>query len=1724
VLDDADVSNGMTGVTYSWVATSNLDVSGEGSGTGNITEVLNNVTGSSQTVTYVITPTGSNVCIGNTFNYVVTVNPEPLGIAGTVTTCSDVALSIVLDDADVSNGMTGVTYSWVATSNLDVSGEGSGTGNITDVLTNVTGVDQTVTYVITPTGSTGCIGNTFNYVVTVKPEPVGIVGTSSTCSDVALSITLDDADVSNGMTGVSYSWVANNNTNVGGEGSGTGNITEVLNNVTGEDQTVTYVITPTGSNACFGNTFDYVVTVKPEPVVLDQTAQVCSGVALNLNLDALIPGMGDIYTYTVSSTNETDVPAGPDRPIASASSITDIYSNSSGFNVIVTYDIIPLGSNGCAGDAFDYDVTVNQIPTIDPVADQTVCFGFGSSPLALTATPPNTLFDYENLDSGDPVSNLISGSGVTIIPGASVTPNSYVDEDLIEITPVNNGCVGEKIYHKIIVIPELIINPLTDDEFCTGSTYPGKNFSGNVSGMGFTWSHANPSIALNGTTDFPTGPNNNNQINSFPTNDFITYNDCLSASQQAVVEVTPTYTGCPNGTPVSFTITLKQTPSVTVSQLPNTVMNPGAQINVCDGVQWSGIGFSGNMDPCVSYNWTNNNTSIGLDDEGTGNIPGDALTNNGNEVQCGIFQVTASFNGCTSAPKSFEICVNEAPVLEAIPDQHICAGANFSDVNFNLTNGLSPVTYTITPFGSPIGISATTVNNSTSPSIVGSATPNNPSVLNILDGMIEVTPNFNGCSGSPQTFHIIVHPTPTVFPTADQGGCSGDMTSQVCFSGNQGSDATYTWTHLSIFDDIPDSPGIGCLASFELNGEQSETIIVTPSITTTHTDGISNTCIGSPDQFTITSVSILPTVTTLNTSYTYCNGDAINIPLNVQPAMTSGTTVSWNVIPSGSGGIDNGSPSDPANPAIVELAEGNILTIETANVFITPVYNGCAGDPHELTINVKKIPHVANLSDVEVCANVNVSSIPFTSLNGSNFNWTCDDPTIGTISLPISDNTPSIPSFNSNNTYLDSDLSYSDKVSNISVTPTLNGCTGASETFTITVKPAIQMTNLPSDIIVCSGEVVQQVCFNNDVPATYEWENGLTNLGMSSSNGNDCIPLWSSTSSGSTEITVTPVLNGCEGIPETFNITVVPKPVMNPLGPLEFCHNQLVSDINFTADIAASFEWNRTGDAIGSTNTGSNFIPSFTANNPSNPGVDLCAEFNVTPNYASNNLTCYGDQEIVKICIHPLPEVNAGNDTLLCIDQCFVLNATGNGYQSMEYTWNQGNQSQPFCPTATTTLTVTGIDGNSCQDTDQLVVNFVNEQPPIVYAGDDDEICLGESYTLNATGDIGVDYTWNNGVYSNGQTITPVLASQTDTFVVIGVASSSQCISIDTVLLLVNPLPLVSINSPSTSACQGESITLTANGATNYQWTDGPNTSIYEVSTTGTFEVIGYDNNNCSNTAQIDITINPLPIPIFSVDMNFGCPTFCPTFKNESENVVSAYWEFGNQIFSDELVSVTNCYDEVGCYDVKLTVTTAEGCSASLSQENYICVGEVVADFATDPLSASQSIFNPEFDFFNNSQNATNYEWYFGDGIAPPSAAQSILENPSYSYDDAGFFLVTLIATAQDGCADTIVKQLTVLDELIIHVPNSFTPDGDELNELFIPVLSSGYDRKSGYLFNIYNRWGEIIFTSDQVGEGWDGTFEGKQVPVGTYSWTIRIKDSMSTNVKNFNGHVNLIR
>ncbi|MCW5912187.1 MAG: autotransporter-associated beta strand repeat-containing protein [Cyclobacteriaceae bacterium] len=375
-------TNGVAGATYSWtVVQSNVSGATTGFGTS-INQTLTATTSAAGTATYTITPSASG-CNGTPIVVVVTVNPAPVVTSAplTITRCSGAG---ALNFTPAFN-VAGTTYTWTSSISGPVTGASvaaSGSSTISDNPINVGSVTGTVTYTFIPTGPGGCVGASFNYVVTVNPEPVGVNDAKTVCSDapVAYSLLLNLASLGNNV-GSTFTWVAADNANplVTGESttiqSGP-SITDVIVNHTNVDQLVVYTITPTSTNGCVGASFQVTITIKPEPVGMSAPApDICSGSAVGYDLQNNVNTLGNSLAsnFTWTALPHPDV-TGETSSLKSGSIIDDVLINNSGVNQVVTYTITPTSqAGGCLGDSFTVLVNVNPKAIFTAGPDLAVC-------------------------------------------------------------------------------------------------------------------------------------------------------------------------------------------------------------------------------------------------------------------------------------------------------------------------------------------------------------------------------------------------------------------------------------------------------------------------------------------------------------------------------------------------------------------------------------------------------------------------------------------------------------------------------------------------------------------------------------------------------------------------------------------------------------------------------------------------------------------------------------------------------------------------------------------------------------------------------------------------------------------------------------------------------------------------------------------------------------------------------------------------------------------------------------------------------------------------------------------------------------------------------------------------------------------------------------------------------------------------------------------------------
>ncbi|MBL7871773.1 MAG: hypothetical protein JNM78_09200, partial [Cyclobacteriaceae bacterium] len=274
----------VAGSSYSWTSSISGPItpaSITAGGTSTIIDNPINIGSVAGTVTYTIVATGpgSSFCVGSGVNYVVTVNPAPVGSNDVKTVCSDIPVdyNLLLNIASLGNNV-GSTFSWVATDNPNPLVTGESTiaivgPIITDVITNLTNTNQNVVYTVTPTSTSGCAGAPFQITITIKPEPVGFSATApDICSGASVNYNLQNNvnTFPGNNLATNFTWTATTQPNVTGETTSLKSgslIDDVLVNTTTINQTVTYTVTPTSQvGGCAGDPFTIQVNVNPKAI------------------------------------------------------------------------------------------------------------------------------------------------------------------------------------------------------------------------------------------------------------------------------------------------------------------------------------------------------------------------------------------------------------------------------------------------------------------------------------------------------------------------------------------------------------------------------------------------------------------------------------------------------------------------------------------------------------------------------------------------------------------------------------------------------------------------------------------------------------------------------------------------------------------------------------------------------------------------------------------------------------------------------------------------------------------------------------------------------------------------------------------------------------------------------------------------------------------------------------------------------------------------------------------------------------------------------------------------------------------------------------------------------------------------------------------------------------------------------------------------------------------
>lgn len=596
----------------------------------------------------------------------------------------------------------------------------------------------------------------------------------------------------------------------------------------------------------------------------------------------------------------------------------------------------------------------------------------------------------------------------------------------------------------------------------------------------------------------------------------------------------------------------------------------------------------------------------------------------------------------------------------------------------------------------------------------------------------------------------------------------------------------------------------------------------------------------------------------------------------------------------------------------------------------------------------------------------------------------------------------------------------------------------------------------------------------------------------------------------------------------------------NTYKPVHITYNNGVINlsINNTLYLTANFPINFSGYMGFTASTGGatdqhsiRNVVIYTAQATSNagPNVQTCSNTPISIGSASNPNYTYSWSPSLGLNSTTIanPIATLSNNTNYPITQNYVVTTTLTSSPGACPTTD--TVSVTVYPTSITNLTDTICGGSSYNFNGTLInqtgyyvdtlssmygcdsittLDIVISNNPIVTASDQ-QLCQGDSVLLIPSG--ATTYLWNPTVNTVSNLGAMWVSPNSSTSFIVQGFNIDGCSSSDTVNVTVNPLPTTQLLANDNSVCVGDVVQLTASGASSYTWSglnlSGTNQSIVAL-TSSWYSIVGSTAFGCTTADSTFITVNPEPIISASPIVSEICMG-----ESISINVIGAstyQWSNGNTgaSFSDfpmasETISIIG-YNNPGCSDTtSVDIIVHPNPMASIGVTN----GNLQSD-------------NPGGTFQNNSIGQVNSTWNFGDGTFISDNSVDVVH--TFPYED-GNYTVSLTVSTEFGCTDSTTIGIQVSGDPIYYVPNTFTPDGDQFNNVFNPIFTTGFD-PTAYNLSIYNRWGELLFESLSHEEGWPGYYGGLKVPAGTYTYTITYFDKKENRLKVLEGHVNLIR
>jgi PKD repeat protein len=1310
---------------------------------------------------------------------------------------------------------------------------------------------------------------------------------------------------------------------------------------------------------------------------------------------------------------------------------THVFTTSGNHDVTIRFE---NNSALCDADDVTKRVCVQKSPVPDFTIPATYCVASG--PLA----PVNTSVVDEVCNTNTTYTwTLVSGltTGVTFNPSAKIPSFNFTKVGVykfrLDITTLSCGTVTGPIKEIVVNSAPTAVLSADADECGKGvtlsfdptatSTKTTLTGTAQASPTTYVWTVTG---AAGGTYSFVGGTTANSQYPSIIFNDYDTYTISVSHSNSCG----PTATD-------SQKLTFVAAPTVSAGP---------AQPAVCEGVPVTLSGSPGVGGLLTGVKWTSPTaTATALSSPNTPNTtytPTVADINNGSVLL--TYTATTSLGApCNQISSTVLITFVKKATVTSSNSASVCSGSNFQ---YTITSVNPATTFNWAAAlisGTATGFGATGSGNTINDLITNTTT---------TDAVVTytITPTLNGCTGTPFSLTLTVHPLPVLTQPVpvDPEICSNQPANIPLASNIPGT--TYTWTSVANAAGITGNTDLtGATAVNSIQDVLLNTSALPGTVTYTVTP-YNGTCPGTPKQVIIT-VKPLPIPSVPGPDESICAQTSYQLQGN-NPSPGTGQ---WTVT-SGQIGITFSGGGTSANAIASGLVPGQIYKF-TWTITAAPTCPPSVGTV-TITDDLQTVGGTTATLTPAVCSGSNTGSVTLTGNVGHIVEWQSSTNNFTTFTS-IANTTATLTFNNLTQTtqYRVVVQSGSCAVQNSSVT-------------TVTVNQPAILSNAGTDQNVCN---VTTITLDGNDPLTF----GGTWTQVNGPTAGVII-----TNPANPKTTVTGLTGGST---YTFRWTI------NGIPPCASNSDDVI--ITNNSDVPPSFTQNRT---VGC----GPLDVQFTNTSPQYPGVVFVWDFG-DGSPTSNDVSP----------VHTFPVDATGKDAVYTVKLTTTINCTLRPAFTGDFTVHPAAPNPRIFPNKTSgcgNFTLT-LENTSFAKYALYKYVLLNENGGIMQQQQTSDPTVQPQFNITAplnpkTYQVKLIVTDFCGQTGESPVIN-IKASPLDIKSGMFVNNyTNKCFPV-TVDLHNNSTGGDNFQFHITSTDGFEDFKpVGLDGTISYTF---PKAGIYNISITAS-NSCGIAPPTDPNDWRIDVFEKPRP-DFAAIPTVGGCGTLDVTFTNNTvpdgtsqAGSLSYEWNFGDgSPISNQFTNVLHTYAAAGTYTVTLTATNAfTGCSDVITRTNYIIVHPApVADFDAKP-GLITSIPNYHFEFLDKTVGKpVQWTWTFGDGQTATG------RNTNHTYGDVGEFDVTLDIIDENGCPSTITKKVKITGiPGFLFLPNAFQPQGGTTELQTFMAKGSGIAK---WQLQVFNNWGQLLWQTTALGsngqptDGWDGTFKGVAVQQGAYIW-----------------------